>query len=271
MSQQVTFYRKNFIDLSRNDVSITITDSTASDNGQAYVNFMRNRNNRSFWLTTGSNDAANTQIDIAFGDTQPISDFIIVEHNLSDFTIQYFDGSSFVDFSTAINESGNTETTNYFSFNEVETDQIRITITGTQVPDADKRIAQLYACQRIATGQLEGFPTFSPTHNTNKKINRLLSGKVNVIESVGALKLSMRVQNWNISNDITIVENLYFNRQGFHVSISSGDDQQFSIPTVGYRKKDIYFMRMTNDYEPVLFANYRTGYQISMELEEAIS
>lgn len=270
MSAQAIFYRKNYVDISRSDVTITITDNTASDDGQSYVDFMRNRNNRSFWLTTGSDDAANTQIDVELADSQTFSDIILVEHNFDSFTIQYDSGSGFTDFSTPINESGNTDSTTVFNFDEVTADKVRIIITGTQTTDDDKRLGQLYICQRIADGQLVNYPRITQTHSTNKKINRLLSGKVNVIESIGATRMSLSVENWKVQGDITILENLFFNRQGFHVYLSGGNEAQFAVPTVGYRKKDIYFMRPTNDYEPVLARNYRTGYNLSIDLEECI-
>lgn len=270
MSAQAIFYRKNFVDLSRTDVTITVTDATATNTGQAYIDFVRNRNNRSSWLTTGSNDAANTQLDIEFADEKDITDIILVEHNFDSFTIQYWNGSSYVDFSTPINQSGVTDTTSNFEFTKVSTSRVRIIITGTQTPNAEKRLAQLYIVQKIGQGQLEAFPQIDPVHNTNKRVNRLLSGKVNLVESVGALRIRLSVANWKIANDISIIEDIYFSRQGFHVYLSGGDEAQFAVPTIGYRKQDIYFVRAVNDYNPIFTRNYQTGYNLTIDLEEAI-
>ena len=62
MSKQIKFWRKSFIDADRTNHEITITDTVAENTGQDFVRFLRNRNNNSGWNTSGSTDAAQTQI-----------------------------------------------------------------------------------------------------------------------------------------------------------------------------------------------------------------
>src|SRR4051812_33469430 len=103
MAQQICVFKKNLIDLSNTNGVLTVTDATATNNGQTFVDFIRNRNNSSAWLTTGSNDAANTQIDVDLGETRDITDIILVKHNWKAYTIKYStDGVSYSDFTSAI-------------------------------------------------------------------------------------------------------------------------------------------------------------------------
>ena len=54
MSGQIKFYRKSHIDFDRINPEITVTDSVATNDGQEFINFLRNRNNNSGWNTSGS-------------------------------------------------------------------------------------------------------------------------------------------------------------------------------------------------------------------------
>lgn len=273
MAQQIKFFNKNNIDLDNTDATITVTDATATDTGQSIVDLMRNRNNTSGWLTTGSNDAANTTLVFDMIDEKQVSDIMVVKHNLKAFTIKYWNGLSYVDFSTPINETTNTEETNYYSFTEVSTTRIQLVITGTQVVNEDKIIRQFIITNKLLTGQLTGWPLIrSPRHNTSKQISKMLSGKVNIVETTGAFSFSLEVRNWNIDADLNIIEEIYFGRKGVLISLSGGDDLQFSHRRIGYRKEDIYLVRAINDYSPEWVSGiYTNGLKIKMNLHEAIA
>lgn len=270
-SQRILFTKLNKIDLSNLDASITVTDTTASNNGQSFIDFVRNRNNTSAWLTTGSNDAANTQLDIDTIDERDINRIIIVGHNLKAYTIQFFNGTIFTDFSTVIAETNDLEDTTAFTFDLVSTAKIRIIITGTKVADADKIIKQLYITEDI--GQLQGWPIIrNAKHTTNKRIGRMLSGKINSIESVGGFACDLRVSNYNIDADLTIIEKIYFGKRGVQVWLCGGNEDQFSHKRIGYRKEDIFLMRVTNDYQDDWVSGvYKNGIKILMKLAESIN
>ena len=64
----IIIWERNKIDLTNPNVVITVTDATADNDGQDFVDLMRNRRNDSGWATTQSNDAANTQLDIVMSE-----------------------------------------------------------------------------------------------------------------------------------------------------------------------------------------------------------
>ncbi|MCB0421147.1 MAG: hypothetical protein KDD61_09125 [Bdellovibrionales bacterium] len=273
MASQVMFFNKNKIDLDNPNASITVTDGTATNTGQSFVDYVRNRNNTSAWLTTGSNDAANTQLDIDMIDERDISDIFLIGHNFKAFTIKYWNGSSYVDFSTAISETTNAVDFNHYSFTEVATSKIRIIITGTQAVDDDKVLKQLIFTNKVLTGQLTGWPEIKNTrHSTNKKISTMLSGKISVVESIGSFECNLSVKNWSSDADLSIVEEIYFGKRAVLVWLSGGDEAQFSSSRIGYRKEDIYLMRAIDDYRPDFVSGlYVSGLKIDLRLKEAIS
>jgi len=272
MGSQIKFFEKNNIDLSNPNGEIIVTDAIATNDGQDFVNFMRNRNNSSAWITTSSTDAANTTLVFKFGSEVEITDIMILKHNLKAYTIQYWNGSSYVDFSTTISETTNSLDNTNHSFDMVSTAMLQMVISGTMVVDADKFIRQFIATSKLLTGQLRGWPQIGlPKHSTNKKINKMLSGKVNVVESIGGFSITFSVSNWNIDSDLSLIEEIYFGKRGVLVLLSGHDESQFSSKRVGYRNEDVYFMRCTNDYTPLFVSGiYSNGINISVKMSEAI-
>ncbi|MCA9313158.1 discoidin domain-containing protein [Candidatus Saccharibacteria bacterium] len=263
MAAQVKFYKKNTIDIDNENVTITITDATATNNGQDFVDFMRNRNNSSRWQTTGSNDAANTQIDIDFGEERDIDRIILVLHNFDSYTIQYYNGSTYTDFSTAINVSSGTATTTEHSFNSVTTQLIRIIITATQVTDDDKDLAQLIITESI--GQLTGWPQIKkPEYSFNKSEVKMLSGKSFISRQRGNFSMSMSVVNYNVDADIAIFEEIYQSIFGVLVWANAGDNTQFARNNLGFREQDIFLMLPTDEYRP---EHYKYCYQLGIKFD----
>ncbi len=271
MAQQIKFYEKNKIDLQFDGVSITVTDAIATNTGQSFVDYVRNRKNSSGWITTGSTDAANTTLEVDMGDTKAIDTIGIVGHNFKAFTVQYWNVSSWADFSTAISETTNTDDNNYYSFDSVDTSKIKIIITGAQIVNADKFIKQLIITDEI--GQFNTWPEIkAPTHNTGKRITKMLSGKKNIVEAAGAFSCKLNVKSLSDADDLALIESLYYNRTGFLMLLSGSDESQFKNNLRGYNNEDIYLMRATDSYKPEFFKNcYQLGTVISMKLEEVIA
>ncbi len=271
MSQQIMWFERSRLDLIENDVSITVTDSVATDTGQDIINYVRNRSNLSAWVTTGSTDAGNTTLTCDFGDIWPISELLLVGHNFKAFTIKYHNGSSYVDFSTPVSETTNSDYVSQFSFDEVNFQLFQIIVTGTQVADAEKVLRQLIATKKIGEGAFEGWPIIKKTKiGTNKKKSKMLSGKVGIVEGVEVFSTELTVKNWKNADDLTLIEDIYFKRQGVLAWLCGGDEDQFSSVRKGYRKEDIYLVRPTNEWNPDWSSGlYKTGMKVKMPIAES--
>ena len=275
MSQQPKVFKKNYLDLDYSSVTITITDSVATNNGQNYVDFMRNRNNTSGWMTTGSTDAANTEIDVNIVNTREIDTIILVGFNFKDYTIQKWNGSSFVDFTNPVNITDNTQTTREHAIGTQDVSRFKIVVDSTQTADADKRIAQIIATKKVGTGQFVGWPEFDrPTIDSQKKTTKTLSGKVHLKESVGGFSTRLRFRAWprEASTDLDMLELMYFKEKlGFLFWPSGGDEEQFSSVRKLYKKEDIFLCRCTNEFQLEWYKNiYSSGSNITVDIEEVI-
>lgn len=269
---QIAFYEKNKIDLENVDIQITVTDAIASNNGQDFVNFMRNRNNYSAFMTTDSTDLANTTLEVFLGDVKAIDSLFLVGHNLKNYHIEYKAGlGSYLDFTDPIQPTDDDNETTYYNFQSVQADTIRIIIYGTQVADADKQIKQLILTEKL--GQFEGFPIVkSPTTATNKRNTKMLSGKARVVETLESFKCSLQVKHWRKEADIELVQDLYFLREGFLLWINSNKPEQFFSEVRGYRKQDIYLVRPTNEFKGEYAGGiYSNGLKQSINLAEVIT
>lgn len=270
MSGQIKFFRKNHIDADRVSPVITVTDSVATNNGQEYIKFLRNRNNNSGWNTSGSNDSANTQILVELRDYQNVDVIMFVRHNFKNFLVEVYD-SGFGDFVEYANIVNNEETTTLLE-KSVYTDQVRITIYGTTEPDLDKTMRQLIITENFFSGQFEGWPIIKkPVTSLNKKVTSMISGKKRIVETRGAYSCELNVKLLKIDEDLTMIENIFFNREGVLMLLSGGNEDQFSSRRIGYRNEDIVLVRPVNELElPFVKGIYSTGIKIKMKLIEAV-
>lgn len=269
MSGQVIFFDKNLLDLSIASVQITVTDSVAVNDGSAAVDFLRNRSNSSAWITTGSNDTANTTLLANWIDYELVDSIMLVKHNFKNFTVEGFSGMA---WEPILTETNNTKTTTFIETTLPLISQIRIVVYETMVADDDKEMYQLIATKKLGVGRLEGFPLIkSPRLDTRKKISKMLSGKINIMESLGSFSCKLSVENWKSDVDLSIVESIYLNRSGVLMSLSGFREEQFSSSRYGYRDEDIFFVRPKNDWRPEWYAGvYSLGMKVDMDLEECI-
>lgn len=266
----IIFLEKSKIDISvTSAITFTVTDATATDTGESIADYLRDRRNWSGWTTTGSNDAAGTILEVEFAEAQ-IDKIMLINHNLKSFTVKYWDGSAYQDFSTPISETTNTEDTNYYSFNSISTSKIKLTINGTMVANDDKFLSQLIITEAI--GQFSNHWVIAkPEHDKNKKTVKAISGRVKVFRNEGAFSCELISDNVIETNDLTIVESLFDYYDGFLVWLCGNDTTQFRTQRVGYRKRDLYHVVTANSYEPE-WANgfYNQGTNIKIKLIESI-
>lgn len=264
MSGQIMFFKKSIADLANTDVVLTASE------GDDFADFVRNRNNFSAWLTTGSTDASNTTFEIDFIDAKPISDILLLKHNFKAYTIQYWDGSTYQNFSPSISETTNTAESNYYRFTQVSSSKVKLTITGTQTANAEKFLYQFIVTSRL--GQLNAWPIISdPLASRNKKKNQTLSGKMSIAENVGFFSCKLGVKILTNETDLVLIETLFGTTEGFLVWINGNSDSQFRSLRQGYRKEDLFLMKCSNEWSPEYYKGlYQSGIVIDMKLEEVI-
>ena len=268
MSQQIRFFELPISDITNPNVVVTIIDAVAEDSGQLIADFMRNRNLTSAWLTTGSTDAANTQVIFDLVDSEHVDSVFLVDHNLKDFKLEWFDGTAWI---LIDNVTGNQDSTTEHKLGVEGVKKVKLTVYGTMVADEDKRITRFLIMQEI--GQLNGWPEISGvSHELGQKTSKMLSGKYAVSESVGSFSFDLSIDLENDQHDVDIYEKILFlYRRGVIVYLGGGDESQFAVKTLGYRKNDFYYMRPEKDYKNDFYKSiYSTGLKLKIGFIEVV-
>jgi len=269
----IRIYEKSIIDLDNVNPTFTVTDAVADDTGQSIINSIRDRSNSTAWLTTSSTDAANTKLVIDLLDALPVSKIIMILHNFFAYTFKYHDGSSFVDFVPAINETANLSETQYHSFEEVTASQFELIITqcfleGASVVDADKILRQLIFTREI--DQFADQPDINKLRqNKNRRSKRMVSGKINVTKRAGAVEATLQFKPTKNKTTIKLLDTIFGSDDGILWSFI-GADETGHDDIQGFRLEDLYLMAATNEFDTQYFEGYfNRGHDFKLELIES--
>jgi len=201
--------------------------------------------------------------------------------NFKNFSVQYNNGSSFVDFTnvigvngeskTGINESTYSRDSAYYEFTPVTTTQIKITCSQTQVADAQKFLVGLVVTEEIGT--FEGFPRVTPTMMRNETRAKALSGKSVIQKSFESNDINMTFKSHPYENDLKILETLFDSESTFLVYPCGGREgsQYFRMNQRGWTLKDIFNMqlrgKLKNEWEKGI---YTLGFNKTVKFEEHV-
>lgn len=255
MAGNVKFFGTNFVD---DDCTYTLTsaDSTLS----SYL-FDRDRNTS---LTSiGSSDAANEDFVIEFAASKTFNRILIDNHNIKSGSLQYWNGSAYVDFSSAISWSANATTTHYYEFNSVSTTKIRLRMSTTITANDQKRVGSLYVMLEL--GDVSANPTRVPIKYAAAQNKQIAADNGTILVRFGKKFQAELFFSDATDADVTLFETLWDSGQSFHVYMCGGTGQTQR----GYRLQDIYLVNFVNDFEPNLKGDlFGIGTTIKLELDE---
>lgn len=256
MGTNVKFFDQNFIN---GDVDYTFTTATESN-----ASFLYDRNRNTKLTSIGSSDSSNEDWVFDFGVAKTFNRIIIDNHNIKSGSIQYWNGSSYVDFSTAISWSANAVTTNYFEFTSVDATKIRLRMSTTMVANAQKFVGELLVCLEL--GEVSENPSsYDPSFQENSRIHRTQSAG-NVFVFFGSKFTCELKFDHATEADVTLFYALKNLGRPFFVYLCGG---QTSFNDVGWRIHDFYLVNYTNEFAPAPKTNIlNLGTSIKLELEE---
>lgn len=128
------FYTRNFV---TEDAIFTVSHNSAD------IANLYDRDNLSQWISVGADDDADEiSIEVEF-EAQDIDTVMVVNHNLADITVEYWNGSSYAAWASA---SSITDDFTKLTGTLRNTTKIKLTASATQTPDEDKAIGELIAC-----------------------------------------------------------------------------------------------------------------------------
>lgn len=255
MSLLPKFFTKNILD---ENSTYTTTSGTALSATYLYDRILTN-----IYTSVGSDDVTNEVIEIEFSGSEAFNRIFINLHNIKSGIIEYWNGSAWVDFSTPISLSNNTDTVSYFEFDSVTSSKIKLTLYTTMVADDEKKIAELLVFTELGT--LTEAPVKTKISFPKYGIQRRAAngGSINVIfgkKYQGSFTFtSLPVV------DVELFETLDNLGTAFYIWPCGGN----TYTNIGFRLKDIYLVNYINDFAPDDNANLLDGnHKITCDFDE---
>jgi hypothetical protein len=247
--QGVKFFYKSYSDIVRLDLGqITVT----LNNNDVIKNFMLDRSNFTKWVSFGADDdTISVTMTVDFKVNRFISDFFLINTNLKDFELEYWDGAL---WQSLIVETTNADTIYHNQFTGVNTTMVRLTMNTTITADQEKQIGQFIITEQI--GQLEFRPFPSPDFDGNIIENKMLNGKSRFVFNEVQHQFTIEFRNYTNVNDRALIQTLVSLFDSFLVWPSGGDTTQFSFTDETYRLEDIFLMNLANRPSPAFTGNY---------------
>lgn len=258
MPTEPLLYTKNFI---------TPDCEFAVSHDDSFIERLCDRDNDSQWISNGANsDATEVVIDITFkegGQTieRDIDTLILVNHNLEDPILEYWDGAAFQSLDSETNLTDGSYTK--MSFNSVSTEIIRIRNSQTITTNAEKAIGEIIACAELLDPEAD-MMQYRYTL-VQRRANELLLGdgslhRANVMHSPNrSSKYEVRGQFQFVDED-KLAE--------FQAVKESAEPFLFQPESV-VRPDQIYLVNWVGSFNPEYASSYKgAGYNVPFEFKE---
>lgn len=230
--------------------------SAVASTGSSEASLVLGTNKFFKWSSVGSDDTTVETITISFPAAVQITRIFLADFNWKEFTVKY--GGVPSDFTNVVGidgvlGGGIAETvfardTAYYEFDAVTTDTIEITVTKTQVVDAEKTLVIFIATEELGT--LIGFPPNKGIKlNRNEKSEKAISGRLSVEKSYETASIGLNPKSFAGRTDvigqadIDLMDSLHDSNVSFIVWANGGVPDQFRFIQRGWRLKDVYHMQ----------------------------
>lgn len=233
-----------------------------ASSGDASAERALDRNTFTYWLTSGSTDAATETLQIIFDEDKTFDRIFLIDHNFKGYTVQYDVSGVWTHFASVVGLDGSmaniTETTyskdtSYYEFTPVTTGKIQISVTTTQTANDEKYLNQAIVTEELGT--LAGYPNISSVElSRNLRVEKMLSGRVLTMKSDEFFSADLKFRNYppSLSDDIDLIFELHDREDNFLVWLCGGKfgSTRFKKQMRGYRLRDVIPVQITKSIEP---------------------
>lgn len=231
----------------------------------------------SYWQSNGSNDSTTETLTLTFPSCT-FSRLLLLDHNFKSYTAKYWNGSSFVNFSSVfgldptgvngngvslsnIGETAYADIASYYEFASVTTTQIQVTATLAQVTNAEKYLATIFIGNELGTFQ--GYPGVSFEFSKNDRQMQMLSGLMKLVKQNEFLTAKLKFDHYPFAYgaDVDLLMTLFDRETPFHMWPCGGrrGSKYFGYQMRGFRLKDLYRVQMLSDITPEYTENIYTS------------
>jgi len=245
------------------------TTATATNNSASANNILTNRQ-LTYYQSIDSDDTETIVITVVYNKTVTIDRVILNRMNFKEFTVKYDKASVWTDFTNVvgldgalgggISETDFSDETAYYEVTSISTTGIQISVTKTQVVDAQKIIYNLFTTSELGT--LEAFPEISGLEFTRKQREAdVLSGLANVQKAFEVNSMALDFTNHGSQSDMDLITTLFDEDDSFLVWLCGGKrgTTAFRFLIKGYALTNIYNMQtvggITPNYPNTIYVN----------------
>lgn len=257
--------------------SPTVTVSSGSGSADNLSDFSRDTK----WESSGSDDTTTESIIVEFDNALDVDRILLLNHNFKDYDIQYWNGSSYVDFSNVYDDkdavvasdisfTANALTSSYFEFTSVSTLKIRIQCTTTQTTDAEKYLYELYIGQEIGTftDDITSNPSkYEPVvRGLNQQVLTLSNNATVTFQRGDKFSADVNIRQLWETEDIAIIDTMF--EDGQFAWYPCGGYNHYT--TLGWRIRDLYNVVIVGDQQAAhnIGRDKSLGYDYKFELRE---
>lgn len=230
------------------------------------------------WTSSGQNTDGNSiYLEMNYGFNRTVNSFYVYNTNIANVQVEYWNGSSWVIFTTSNATIIKSIDTNYLfvrSNTDITTTKVRVIGSNTTPANNEKQITLFYAFPEL--GQLQGFPGFVPTANLTQDVFQVTDGRNFIIERGEVFNATINFVSHQIQNDINLARTLFDYKQPLFIWPNGGNEAIFRFQFKPFRFQDIYKVSISlgqssNPSTPSFTGNfYKAGYNDILSLVEVV-
>jgi hypothetical protein len=246
--------------------------TVVASSGDATSDRILDRNKVSIWKSVGTDDTTTETITITLPSATSITRLFLIGHNWKQYTVKHDSATDFTNvvgldgaLGGGIAETAFTDTTSYYEFTSASVTDLEITVTKTHVVDDEKYLNMVIVTTELGT--LNGFPEIRTTMNRGKKTTKMLSGRMNVLDTLDTLDYEIKFRNYPTSSadsypdDVALMFTLNERNDTFLFWPCGGrrGTTYFRHTLRGFRLEDVANVKIINELKP----KYQTGIYIN--------
>lgn len=226
------------------------------------------------WTSSGENtDGDSIHLTMDYGINRLIDSVFVYNTNIDDISIEYWNGSAWVEFEDGVNATVIKSSDGAYVFAKlttaVSTQSVRILGSNTIVADQEKYVGMFLAFLEI--GQFEYFPDFDADFEPEQNIYKTTNGLSFVIERGEVFTADITMRSHVNQNDIDLFMTLVERKEPFFIWPNGGDESIFAYSFKPYRFRDIFKVSIIGKYSPKLTRNYyKAGLNAKIKIAEVV-
>lgn len=210
--------------------------------------------NYTFWSSNGyADDDLSIWLERDFGATQTFDRIFVQDTNITDISLQYWNGSIWVTASATITKSNDLRSI-LFEFTSLAASKFRLIGSHTAIVDEEKVIGSVFAFTEI--GEL----VIPPSGITAKRVkeqddHKLISGKSFIFNRGRRWEISLTLKAHIGQDDISLLESLVKRDNEFHIWINNDTEASMAQIVEPYGFKDMIKVSVAGGDNPNYYKN----------------